>query len=364
MNHTIAVELAKSVFEITVSEAPGQVSERHRLRRSAFSRFFAKRPAATVVMEACSSAHFWARRLREFGHSVLLLPPHHVRRYREHGKKTDRVDAKALLEAFRNEEILPVPVKSEEQRCLAALHRLRSRWMATRTGRINTLRGLLREIGLLIPVGSDKVVSQVRVWLADSDSRIPAALRHVLREACDELRELEARVDIAEKQLSALTRQVAPAAQLQSIPGIGLLTATALVGFVGDAKRFPSGRRFASYLGLTPREHSSGLARRLGAISKKGGHVLAHAPDPRRARRARYGSQAQGADPAGIVGPEGCPAPWPQHCHGSPRQQTRPDRLGHLEPGLRLRPRCSPRPHRDRPAMTGLRTTNERPKRF
>lgn len=274
MKLTIAVDLAKSVFEIAVSDRPGRVSERQRLNRPGFARFFANRPAATVLLEACSSSHYWARQLRALGHDVVLLPPHHVRRYREVGKKTDRVDAKALLEAFRNEEILPVPVKSVEQHSLAAIHRLRSRWMATRTSRINTIRGLLRELGLVIPVGSNKVVSQVRAWIADSDPAIPVALRHLLAEACDELRELESRVEAAERQLVALSRQVASAGQLRSIPGVGLLTATALVGFVGDAKRFKSGRHFASYLGLTPREHSSGLNRSLGAISKRGDTYL------------------------------------------------------------------------------------------
>jgi transposase len=143
-NTTVAVDLAKSVFEIAVSPRPGRVSERHRLSRTALLRFFAERPAATVVMEACGSAHFWARGLERLGHSVVLLPPQHVRRYRPRNK-TDRADAKALLEAFRNEDIRQVPVKSVAQQERAALHRLREAWMGSRTARINTLRGLLRE---------------------------------------------------------------------------------------------------------------------------------------------------------------------------------------------------------------------------
>ena len=274
MHSTIAVDIAKSVFELAISRSPGTVAERHRLTRAQFARFFADREVSKVLMEACSSAHFWGRHISSLGHQVVLLPPHHVRRYREQGRKTDRVDAKALLEAYRNEEILPVPVKTVEQHNLAALHRLRSRWMATRTARLNTLRGLLRELGLVIPAGSHRVVSQVRVWIADGGPEIPTALRDVLREACDELRELEMRVALVEKQLKALLRQTPAIAELKGIPGIGLLTATALFGFVGDAKRFDSGRRFASYLGLTPRENSSGLRRRLGSISKKGDTYL------------------------------------------------------------------------------------------
>lgn len=274
MESTIAVDLAKSVFEVAVSRRPGRVAESHRLTRAQFTRFFAKRQPTTVLFEACSSAHHWGRRLRRLGHTVVLLPPHLVSRYRGDGRKTDRADAKALLEASRNEEICPVPIKTLEQHSLAALHRLRSRWMATRTARLNTIRGVLRELGLVIPVGARHVVAKTRAWLADPDSDIPDPIRPALAEACDELRQLEERVRGVERQLGALARQIPSVATLQSIPGIGLLTATALVGFVGDATRFKSGRRFASYLGLTPREHSSGSVRRLGSISKKGDPYL------------------------------------------------------------------------------------------
>jgi len=157
MKHTtIAVDVAKSVFEVAVSSRPGQVDKCHRLSRSAFSRFFAERQPACVLLEACGSAHHWARRIQSLGHQVLLLPPHKVRPYVT-GNKTDRADAKGLLEAQRNEQILPVPVKTLDQQALAALHRLRSTWLAARTARINTVRGVLREFGITIPVGARRV---------------------------------------------------------------------------------------------------------------------------------------------------------------------------------------------------------------
>ena len=131
---TIAVDVAKSVFEVAVSEYPGQVRERHRLSRGRFSRFLAEHPPATVVMEACGSAHHWAREAQSRGHRVILVPPHTARPYVLRNK-TDRTDAKGLLEAFRNDALRPVPVKSETQQALAALHRLRSTWVATRTAR-------------------------------------------------------------------------------------------------------------------------------------------------------------------------------------------------------------------------------------
>jgi transposase len=188
--------------------------------------------------------------------------------------KTDGADAKGLLEALRNDAVRPVPVKSVDQHVLASLHRLRSAWMATRTARLNTLRGLLRELGFALPVGSRQVVPRVSAWIAEDDSGLPQALRGVLCKALQEIRELETRVREVERMLETISHQSELLVRLRTVPGVGLLTATALVAFVGDVQRFPSARHFASYLGLTPREHSSGLRRRLGAISKRGDPYL------------------------------------------------------------------------------------------
>jgi transposase len=163
-----------------------------------------------------------------------------------------------------------VPVKSVAQQSLTALHRFRSRWLAARTARINTLRGVLREFGIFIPLGSRHVLRAVGAVLEDAESGLPDVLRSIVAEACDEIRELEARIKAAEAQLGALSRELPVATLLRTIPGVGLLTATALVALVGDIARFPSGRHFASFVGLTPKEHSSGLIRRLGTISKRG----------------------------------------------------------------------------------------------
>jgi transposase len=270
---TIAVDLAKSVFEVAVSQRPGKVAERHRLSRGQFSRFLAERAPATVVMEACGTAHFWGREAGARGHRVVLLPPHAVRPYVLRNK-TDGADAKGLLEAVRNEGIRAVPVKSVDQHVLASLHRMRSAWMATRTARLNTVRGLLRELGFAIPVGARQVVPQVWALVSDADSGIPDALRPVLAEAAREIGELETRIRQVERSLEPMASASDVVVRLRTIPGVGLLTATALLAFVGDVQRFPSGRHFASYLGLTPRESSSGLRRRLGAISKRGDPYL------------------------------------------------------------------------------------------
>lgn len=266
---TIAIDLAKSVFEVAVSDRPGRVAERHRLSRSRLLPFLAAKSPATVLLEACGSSHYWAREIQRFDHRVLLLPPHITRKY-VHRDKTDRSDAKALLEAYRNKEIRPVPVKSVPQQALASLHRLRSAWLSARTARLNTLRGLLREFGLTIPVGARNVLPRLTLLLGDAEAPLPDLMRPALAETVQEIRDLEQRIRKIELQLRSLASQIPTAARLETVPGIGLLTATALVAMVGDIRRFPSARHFASYIGLTPKEHSSGSRRRLGAISKRG----------------------------------------------------------------------------------------------
>jgi transposase len=266
---TIAVDLAKNVFQVAVSRHPGKVAETHRLSRKKFLSFFAKRKPAIVLLEACGMAHYWGRKLGQLGHEVLLLPPADVKPYVRRNK-TDRADAKGLLEAHRNEEIHPVPVKSVEQQTLTALHRLRSAWVADRTARINTIRGILRELGLTIPVGAHHVVPEVWALIENAESTVPDPLRLALGEACLEIGEFEQRIKAVERQLRVLAAEMPVVQRLMTIPGVGLVTATALVAFVGEVFRFPTSRKFASYLGLTPKENSTGQKRRLGRISKQG----------------------------------------------------------------------------------------------
>jgi transposase len=269
----IGVDIAKAVFQIAISDRPGHVSRCGRLRRGQFLEFFAQQPAAIVFMEACGSAHYWARRLQQLGHRVVLLPPHQVRPYVKRNK-TDRTDAKGILEASRNEDIRPVPIKTVPQQVLTSLHRLRQGWMSERTARLNALRGLLRELGVFIPVGAEQVVPAVWALIEDANTDLSDALRPLFADACHEIRDIEARIKRTEQQFELLAKQLHPVRHLLSIPGIGLLTATALVAFIGDIHRFPSGRHLASYLGLTPRESSSGLKRYLGRISKRGDGYL------------------------------------------------------------------------------------------
>jgi transposase len=208
MEHTtIAVDLAKSVFQVAVSHHPGRVDEERRLSRDRFLAFFAQQTPATVLLEACGSAHYWARQLQPFGHTVRLLAPHDVRPYVRRNK-TDRTDAKGLLEANRNDEIHPVPVKTVAQQAIASLHCLRSTWLATRTARLNTIRGLLREFGLFIPTGAHHVVPRVRELVADATT-VPMLLHTTLVAACDEIEVLESNMRAVERQLAALAADMA-----------------------------------------------------------------------------------------------------------------------------------------------------------
>jgi transposase len=270
---TVAVDLAKNVFELVIADGDWKVVERARLTRTQFERWFQNRDVRLVIMEACGSAHYWGRVLRARGIEVRLLPAQYVRAYVKRNK-TDAADAAALLEAARASDIKPVAVKSVEQLALQALHRTRSAWMAGRTSRINMLRGFCREFGLEVPVGAVRGLAQMARLVADDHSAIPAILRTPMRLVLEEIRLMEARIDALERELASLARQCPACQVLASVPGIGLLTSTAMAAAVADPRSFASARRYSSFFGLTPREFSSGSHRYLGRISKRGNRYI------------------------------------------------------------------------------------------
>ena len=270
---TVGVDLAKTVFQLTLANEQGRIMSRHRYSRTQFAKFLAKTAPTHVVMEACGTAHDWGRQAQSHGHRVTLLPPAYVRPYVRRNK-TDRADADALLEAVRSGEIPPVPVKRVEQQAIVGLHRIRTQWISTRTARINVLRGLLREHGHLLPAGAVAAVRRVPALLEDAEVALPAPLRQTLASVHAEIRDLEDRVADVEHQLRTLAAADPVIVQLQTIPGVGLLTATALVGSVGTIHTFRRARQFAGWLGLTPREHSSAGHRHLGGICKRGDRYL------------------------------------------------------------------------------------------
>ena len=269
---TIAVDLAKSVFEVAVANERGQIIDRKRLSRVQFTRLLTTHSPARVVMEACGTANDWGRVAQAHGHQVTLLPVQYVRPFVRRNK-TDRADAEALVDAVRAERIPAVPVKRVEQQALVGLHRVREQWVTTRTARINCLRGLLREHGLNLPAGAKTAVQAVPA-LVDSAAELPVSLRYLLASVHEETRALEVRIAELDGQLRELAATDPVCAQLQTVPGIGPLAATALVGTVGHIHAFGRGRQFASWLGLTPREYASGGRRRLGRISKRGDRYL------------------------------------------------------------------------------------------
>jgi transposase len=270
----VGIDVAKSVFQLAVADGAWRVIEEHRLTRTQMERWFANRAVGLVVMEACGSAHHWGRWLNALGIEVKLLPALYVRAYVKRNK-TDAADACALIEAARCADIVPVKIKSIEQQALQGLHRARSLWMGTRTSRINALRGFCREFGIDIAQGARLGLERIERVLADPHSAVPELIRGTMKLLVEEIRLLEARTAQLERELTILARQSPACTTLLSIPGVGLLTATAMVAATsGSVQHFKDARHFASWFGLTPKERSSGTTRMLGRISKRGDRYL------------------------------------------------------------------------------------------
>ena len=270
---TVAIDLAKEVFELAFADAQGRVIERKRLSRKAFARTLEQRPALRVLMEACGSAHYWGRRFQGQGHTVRLIPARDVRPY-VRGNKTDRNDVAGMLEADCCARIASVPVKTPEQQGIQALYRLREHLKGERTATLNLLRGVLREFGVVIPAGAAKVSGAVRDALEDGDNDLPMPLRHSLDTQLQRLAQLSADMAAIEQRLEEFAARDVAVQRYRIVPGVGLLTATALRASAGDLSRFRNGRQLSAWLGLTPRERSSGQQRRLGRLTKRGDAYL------------------------------------------------------------------------------------------
>ena len=266
---TIAVDLSKSVFQVSLGNQAGRVVERKRLSRPQYERFLAVQPRAEIVMEACATAHHWARTAREHGHDACLLHAQYVRPYVRRNK-TDAADADALLRARRDPDLKPVPVKSIDQQALQSLHRIRQQWVATRRQRITLARGLLAEFGVSLPTGAVGIVRRLHAVI----DRVPSTLVEALTPVLDEIATLEVRIKQLDRHLNQIAKTHPAAQRLLSIPGVGVTIATAMVGSVANIHSFQRARQFAAWLGLTPREYSSGQTRYLGRISKRGDGYL------------------------------------------------------------------------------------------
>lgn len=266
---TIGVDLAKSVFQVSVANQAGRIVSRKRFSRSQFDRFLANHEPATIVMETCSSAHHWARKATTYGHEPRLIHAPYVRPYVRRNK-TDAADADALLRANQDEDIKPVPLKNENQQALQGLHRIRYQYDKTRKQRINLVHGLLAEFGLTLPKGTTRFAAA----LGQQTEVLPETLRQALLPVIEEIAELEQRIKQVETQLTAIGKHDPIVQRLMTIPGVGLIIATGMVASVPNIHTFQHARQFSAWLGITPKEFSSGNTRRLGGITKKGDPYL------------------------------------------------------------------------------------------
>ena len=269
MNDTmIGVDLAKRVFQVHGATMTGQVKFRKKLTREQFRRFMAEHPACMVVFEACGSASYWAREMEALGHEARLIAPHYVRPFVKR-QKNDAADAEAIVIAARQPKMRFVAPKSVEQQAKVVLFRGRERLVHQRTELVNALRAVLYEYGHVFPVGLVHL-KRIEAVVEDPDCDLPALIIAECRDLLEQIAEKTERIDAKTKALKALAAQTDLARRLQTMPGVGPLTALAVEAFAPDMAQFKCGRDFAAWLGLVPRQHSTGGKARLGRMSKAG----------------------------------------------------------------------------------------------
>ena len=268
------LDLAKHVFQVHWVDAETGEVQRKTLTRAQVSVFFARRAAGIVAMEACGSAHHWGRLLNGLGHQVKLIAAQFVRPFVK-TNKTDAADAQAIWEAAQRPDMRFVAVKSEEQQAVLALHRLRAQWVKIRTQQANQIRGLLYEFGVVVPMGWRTLLKAATEQLTEpTNGAVPVLLRDPLLEQLQALRDATVYIDTLEKQLASWQRSEPECQRIMAIPGVGPLTASAVVASVTDARQFRSARQFAAYLGLVPRQSGTGGRVKLLGISKRGDTYL------------------------------------------------------------------------------------------
>jgi len=270
---TYGLDLAKRVFQLYwVESDTGEVINRQ-FSRSGLIEFLSNRPAGIVALEACGSAHWWARKLKNLGHEVKLLHAQFIRPFVQNNK-TDAADAKAIWTAYQQPEMRTVAVKTEEQQAALALHRMRSNLVKSRTAQVNQLRGLLYEFGVTLRGGRLAGLKQIRERMAELESVVPAMLFEAIQGQLERIKQLDIDIARIERRMASWHKQDQACQAIADVPGIGLLTATALVATLGDAQAFKSGREFAAFVGLVPRQSGTGGKIRLGGISKRGDPYL------------------------------------------------------------------------------------------
>lgn len=270
---TIGLDIAKSVFQVHGVDAAGQVVIRRQLKRRYVLAFFQKLAPCLVGIEACASSHHWSREIKAFGHTVRLMPPAYVKPYVKR-QKNDANDAEAICEAVSRANMRFVPTKTPEQQSCLMLHRTRHLFIRQQTAVINAIRAHLAELGIVAPVGRKGVEELLDVVADRSDIRVPEVARACIAALGAQLRRLKEQILEFDRMIMAWHRSNEVSKRLDAIPGVGPMLATALVAGVADPKAFRSGRNFSAWIGLVPKQHSSGGKDRLGSISKQGDRYL------------------------------------------------------------------------------------------
>ena len=270
---TVGIDLAKNVIQVHGVDKRGKTVLKKSLKRMQVLPFFANLPMYLIGMEACGSAHHWARKLQTLGHIVKLMAPQFVKPYVK-TNKNDAADAEAICEAVTRPTMRFVPIKNGDQQAVLALHRARQSFVKARTAQANQIRGLLTEYGIVIPQGISHIATHLPDILEDGENGLPGVFRQLIDRLDLHLKELDHQIRELEIQIQAWHRANEDSRKLAQIPGIGPITASALVASIGDAKHFADGRQLAAWLGLVPRQHSSGGKQTLLGISKRGDTYL------------------------------------------------------------------------------------------
>ena len=270
---TIGIDLAKNVFQIHGVDEHGKVGVRKQLKRADMSNYFVNLAPCLIGMEACGSSHYWARKLEGYGHTVKLMAPQFVKPYVK-TNKNDMADAEAICEAVSRPNMRFVAIKSVEQQAILSVHRARQGFVKARTAQGNQIRGLLAEFGIIIPQGIRSISKQIPEILEDGENGLPGTMRNLIDRLTENLKEMDRQVKELEAKIQLWHRENAASCKLAEIPGLGPITASAIVATVGDAREFKNGRQLAAWLGLVPKQHSSGGKQTLLGISKRGDTYL------------------------------------------------------------------------------------------
>jgi transposase len=266
---TVGIDLAKVLFQVHGVDERGKAVLRKQLKRKDVLSFFANLEPCLIGMEACGSAHYWARKLAELGHSVRLMAPQFVKPYVK-TNKNDRNDAEAICEAVARPTMRFVPVKTAEMQAVLALHRARQGFVKARTAQANQIRGLLAEFGIVIPKGIGHIAKRLPEILEDGENGLPGMMRQLIERLGEQLKALDKQVGEMQRQITLWHRENEQSRKLEDIAGIGPITASAYVASVGDAKSFKNARQVTAWLGMVPRHEGTGGRATLGKISKRG----------------------------------------------------------------------------------------------